>query len=285
MRWLLLLSFFAILLTVSCSKVPSAESDSTEPDKTDSLKQAKNKEIQNFWTAYRQATKNRIAGSWQEAINGYTAALEINNLHEDALYYLGNMHLELSEYNKAVESWNKLLQANPMSSRAHYQLGKLFINKEATNYFDLARATIEFEKTAEINRDFLQPVLHLGQISLIKGDYKDSREKLQIILGSDNKNVEALFLLGYMDFSEDNVESALTFFRQAMEFSVKLAPIKGVKGEGDTKTGESLERGVSQSIFFEYYKNLSLDKNVDIEAEMQLHYTKMNNFIFQLQNL
>ena len=285
MRWLLSLVFFSILLAVSCSKVPSAESDNPAPDKTDSLTQVKNKGIQNFWTAYRQATKNRFAGLWQEAIDGYTTALEINNLHEDALYYLGNMHLELGEDHQAEESWNKLLQVNPQSSRAHYQLGKLFLNKEATDFFDLERATMEFEKTAEINRDFLQPVLHLGQIFLIKGNYEDSREKLQIILGSDYKNVEALFLLGYMDFRQGDLENALTFFKQAMENSVKLAPIKGVKGEGDTKTGESLEREVSQSIFFEYYKNLSPDKNIDIEAEMQLHYTKMNNFIFQLQNL
>ena len=100
------MSFFSILLAVNCSKVPSAESDIVESDKTDSLTQAKNKEIQDFWTAYRQATKNRFAGSWQEAIDGYTAALEINNLHEDAIYYLGNMHLELSEYNKAEEKFN-----------------------------------------------------------------------------------------------------------------------------------------------------------------------------------
>ena len=89
----------------------------------------------------------------------------------------------------------------------------------------------------------------------------------------------------YAEQTEGDLEKAVTNFKKATEFSVKLAPIKGVKGEGDTKTGESLERGVSQSIFFAYYRNLSPDKNVEIEAEMQLHYTKMNNFIFQLQNL
>lgn len=285
MKWLMFFGVTSVLLAVSCSNVPPAESDGEATDKTDTLKTAKNKEIQNFWTVYRQATKNRFAGLWQEAIDGYTVALEINSSHEDALYYLGNMHLELSEYHKAEESWIRLLQVNPQSSRAHYQLGKLYLNKDAIGFFNLDKATIEFQKTAEINRDFLAPVLHLGQISLIKGNYKESREKLQIILGSDYRNVEAFFLLGYMDFREGDMEKAVTNFSKASEFSVKLAPIKGVKGEGDTKTGESLERGVSQSIFFAYYKDLSPDKNVDIEAEMQVHYTKMNNFIFQLQNL
>jgi tetratricopeptide (TPR) repeat protein len=279
------LGVFAILVAVSCTKVPSADNETTVIDNTDSLALAKNKDIQNFWTLYRQATKNRFAGLWQEAIDGYTMALKINNQHKDAIYYLANMHLELSEYQKAEETWYKLLQVNPLSSRAHYQLGKLYLNKDAIKFFDLDKATIKFQKTAEINRDFLAPVLHLGQISLIKGNYKDSREQLKIILGSDYKNVEAFFLLGYIDFRQGDMEKAMTNFNKAREYSVKQAPIKGVKGEGDTKTGESLERGVSQSIFFDYYKNLSTDKNVEIEAEMKLHYTKMNNFIVQLKKL
>lgn len=285
MKWRMIFGVTLMLLAVGCAKVPSAETDSITTNKTDTLSLAKNREIKNFWTVYRQATKNRIAGLWQEAIMGYTLALEINNQHEDALYYLGNMHLELSEYNKAEESWHKLLQVSPSSSRAHYQLGKLYLNKDAIKFFDLEKAALEFQKTAEINRDFLMPILHLGQIALIKGNYQDSREKLQIILGSDYRNVEAFFLLGYMDFRQGQLEKAVTKFNKAREFSVKQAPIKGVKGEGDTKTGESLERGVSQSIFFEYYKNLSPDNNAEIEAEMQLHYTKMNNFILQLQKL
>jgi tetratricopeptide (TPR) repeat protein len=279
------LGVFAILVAVSCTKVPSADNETTVINNTDSLALAKNKDIQNFWTLYRQATKNRFAGLWQEAIDGYTMALKINNQHKDAIYYLANMHLELSEYQKAEETWYKLLQVNPLSSRAHYQLGKLYLNKDAIKFFDLDKATIKFQKTAEINRDFLAPVLHLGQISLIKGNYKDSREQLKIILGSDYKNVEAFFLLGYIDFRQGDMEKAMTNFNKAREYSVKQAPIKGVKGEGDTKTGESLERGVSQSIFFDYYKNLSTDKNVEIEAEMKLHYTKMNNFIVQLKKL
>lgn len=285
MKWIRFLIIISMLVAVSCSKAPSDESESTTTKKTDSLTLAKNKDIKNFWSVYREATKNRIAGLWHAAIDGYTMALEINGEHEDALYYLGNMYLELSEYQKAEEGWHKLLQVNSLSSRAHYQLGKLYINKDAIKFFDLNRAIIEFQKTAEINRDFLAPVLHLGQISLIKGNYKDSREKLQTILGSDYKNVEAFFLLGYMDFRQGEIEKAVTNFNKAREFSVKQAPTKGVKGEGDTKTGESLERGVSQSIFFEYYQNLSTDKKIEIEAEMRLHYTKMNNFILQLQKL
>ena len=99
--------FFSLLVALSCTKVPSADTENPSTNKTDSLTLIKNRDIQTFWTTYRQATKDRFDGLWQEAINGYIAALEINNTHEDALYYLGNMYLELSEYPKAEETWKK----------------------------------------------------------------------------------------------------------------------------------------------------------------------------------
>lgn len=285
MKIILLLETFVVLVVVSCSNVPPTELDSSTTNVTDSLTLSKNKGIKNFWIVYRKATKNRVERLWQNAIEDYISALELNSTHKDALYYLGNMYLELSEYNMAQESWNKLLEVNPSSSRAHFQLGKLYLNKKALKQFDLGKAKQKFQKTAEINRDFLQPVLHLAQISLIKNDYKDSSEKLQIVLGSDTKNIEALFLLSYISFKQGDMEKSVIYIKKAKEFSIPNTSTKGVKGEGDTKTGKSMEREISQSIFFEYYKDLEPDKNMEVEVEMQILFTKMNNFILQLQKL
>jgi tetratricopeptide (TPR) repeat protein len=285
MKWFWYFSVIALLLVAGCTKVPPAESESSVSGVIDSLTLSKNKEIKKFWTAYRKATKYRIAGSWQEAVKEYIIALEINNQHEDALYYLGNMYLELGQYDKAEDTWRKLLEVNPSSSRGHYQLGKLYLNKDATKFFNLTRAAQEFQTTTAINKDFIQPVLNLAQISLIQGDYHNSSEKLQTVLGSDNKNVEALFLQSYINFKQGDLELAIDYFKRAEEYSVQKTSIKGVKGEGETKSGESHARRVSQSIFFEYYKGLKADDSVEIEAEMQDRFTKMNNFIVQLQKL
>ena len=274
-----------LLLTIACSSGPSSESQ-REPDKqVDSLSVAKKKTIKDFWTFYRQATKDRIAGSWQEAVDGYAKALELNNDHEDARYYLANMYLELEDFNKAEENWNKLIALNTASSRAHFQLGKLYLNYEAIEFFDLAKATDKFQRTTDINQDFLQPLLHLAQISIIQGNYSDSLEKLRIVLGSDYKNVEALFLIGFIDYKNGNMEDATANYMKARELSMPQDPVNEIKGEGDTKTGKSLERAINQSIFVEYFENFEPDKRMEIEEEMKLRYSSLNNFIIQLQNM
>ena len=274
-----------LLLTIACSSGPSSESQREPDKKVDSLSVATKKSIKDFWTFYRQATKDRIAGSWQEAVDGYAKALELNNAHEDARYYLANMYLELEDFNKAEENWNKLIALNTASSRAHFQLGKLYLNYEAIEFFDLAKATDKFQRTTDINQDFLQPLLHLAQISIIQGNYSDSLEKLRIVLGSDYKNVEALFLIGFIDYKNGNMEDATANYMKARELSMPQDPVNEIKGEGDTKTGKSLERAINQSIFVEYFENFEPDKRMEIEEEMKLRYSSLNNFIIQLQNM
>ena len=70
-----------LLLTISCSKKQSSEEDTNNSMKSDSLTLSKKKDIKDFWAYYRQATKSRIAGSWQEAVEGYIKALELNRDH------------------------------------------------------------------------------------------------------------------------------------------------------------------------------------------------------------
>lgn len=282
-KWLY--GVISLLFVVGCLKQSPTENERNDTHKSNSLTIAKKKEIQDFWTHYRQATKKRIAGSWQEAANGYSDALELNANHEDARYYLANMYLELNELDKAEENWNKLLEINPSSSRAHVQLGKLYLNHEAIQFFDLEKASEKFQKAIEINQDFLQPVLHLAEIFIIQGKYTDSREKLLIVLGSNDKSVEAWFLMGFIDYKNGDKKGAGNNFMKARELSIPQNPVNQVKGEGDTKTGHSMERAINQSIFLAYFKSFELESGKKMEDQMQIRYAELNNFIIQLQAL
>lgn len=281
MKWSLLL----LVIAVGCSKRSHDNSTTISLTQSDSLSISKKKEIQDFWSIYRQATKDRIEKSWQKAVVGYSKALEINNTHEDAIYYLANMYLELKEFDKAEENWNKLVELNPASSRANYQLGKLYFNKEAANHFDLDKATWRFQKSIEINQDFLQPVLNLAQIALIEGNYTECNKKLQLVLGSDDKNIEALYLLGYLNYIQGDMENALDNYNKSKRFSLLKISTKHIKGEGDTKSGKSLERAVNQTIFSDFLMELKNESNLADKDEMQVHFNKMSNFIIQLKNL
>ena len=165
------------------------------------------------------------------------------------------------------------------------QLGKLYFNYKSVEYFNLEQADLKFQKAIDINQDFLQPVLNLAEIAIIQENYLASQERLRVVLGSDDKNIEAWFLMGFIDFKNGNKKDANTKFIKACELAVPQNAENGVTGEGDTKTGKSLERGINPSIFDEYFKNLQLDSAMEVEQFMQIRYTQLNNFIVELQNI
>ncbi|MEX0600534.1 MAG: tetratricopeptide repeat protein, partial [Rhodothermales bacterium] len=70
-----------------------------------------------FWQLHRQAGAERIAGNYERAIRLYKAALELDPRHEDALYYLSNVYLELGRLADAERTLQRLTEAYPANAR------------------------------------------------------------------------------------------------------------------------------------------------------------------------
>ena len=73
-------------------------------------------QVLRFWELYREATDHRVAGRTREAASTYESALELKDDHEDALYYLGNMYVELDEHavggaRRGDASWRSAVRA------------------------------------------------------------------------------------------------------------------------------------------------------------------------------
>lgn len=232
-------------------------------------------DIKSFWETYRKATSLRMAGNYTEAVVNYEKALTLNNAHEDAIYYLGNMYLELKEYKKAQQTWEKLVTTNPNSARAHYQLGNLYFLYKDSDYFNLPKAAVEFKKTIAINKDFLQPLLYLGQIALFEGQDEEAQQNLSLVLVSNEKNTEAHLLNGYIAWKKGNADKARSSFSLAISNTATKAPTKGIPGEGDTRAGVSLERSLNRSPFFSFTQKLS-DTGLD---SLDIFYRDLDTFI------
>lgn len=193
--------------------------------------------VREFWDIYRQATDYRIAGNTKSAAESYARALDLNPQHEDALYYLGNMYLELGRYPEAQTTWEHLVLVNPRSSRAHSRLGDLHFCLEPGAPTDLTQAEADFRRALDINREETGPVLHLGEIALVRGSLTDARRYLDAVIGANSESVEAHFLKGYVAWREGDRRQAAALFAKAVELARPPAPAGGVSGEGDTKRG------------------------------------------------
>ncbi len=270
-----------ILLTYLKNK-PSAENDTSEKPQKDL---ADKKQIRDFWQYYRQATQYRIAGDWQNAASDYKKALQINDRHEDALYYLGNMHFVTGKYHEAEKNWKQLLETNPKNTRAHFRLGYLYLSHDLEAFFDISKAETEFQKTLELNKEETAPLLYLGQIFLLRGQDNEAKKYFSDVIRSNFKSVEAHLLLGYIYWKEGDTDDAYMLFSNAIEYSKQQKPKKNdVIGEGDTKAGISYINTADHSIFYTFLQKLAmLEGN---RTEMNAEYRKLKTFLAQInQNI
>ncbi|MCK5209531.1 MAG: tetratricopeptide repeat protein, partial [Cyclobacteriaceae bacterium] len=204
----------------------------------------------------------------------YEKALEIDNDHEDARFNLGNMYLELKQYEKAEKCWIDIVEVNPNSARSHMQLGRLYLAFERTETFDIDKAKNEFLKTFEINKVVTGPLMLLGHVALLKGEENVAKDYFKSVVGSDIKNVEAYFLLGYIEWKNGHLAKAQEIFNKAVTLSAPEKAIQGTLSEGDTKDGISYLRSLNESLFHEYFKDLFEIENK--EAQMNERYNRMD---------
>ncbi len=193
--------------------------------------------IRRFWETYRLATEHRIAGRSREAADAYTRALALNPEHQDALYYLGNMDFDLGNLAAAEHAWQRLVEIDPTSARAHSQLGTLYFCVGEQEMLQPERATAEFQRALTINREETGPLLRLGEIALVLGDLENALSYFDAVVGSDYSSVEAHFYKGYIAWKAGALDRASELLAAATRHAQPAEPAEGVPGEGDTRAG------------------------------------------------
>lgn len=240
--------------------------------------------IREFWEIFRGATAHRIAGRIGAARDAYRRALELNPRHEDALYYLGNMELELGHYDEAHSAWARLVQLNPGSARAHSRLGDLYACTDSGAPRAFAKAEAEFRRALELNREETGPLLRLGQIALMRGHLGDAISPLTAVIGSHSRSVEAHFLKGYVAWKHAQPDSAAALFRTAVALARPTPPIQHLPGEGDTKRGlaPALAQTSRCRVFDAQIERLSSVDSGSVSTKMNELYRQLDARLAQL---
>ena len=270
---LVLFAAITVLKSRPASVAPSGAADaSTVTEK---------EEVQRFWALYRQATDHRMAGRLEEAAATYREAIALNDGHEDALYYLGSMYLELRDFGSAREAWERLASLNPNSARAHARLGDLYFCLEPDTLLDLDAAEAAFTRAMNLNKEETGPLLRVGQIALIQGHLPEAQSYFEAVTGSNYKSVEAYFLGGYIAWKQGAVRQAATHFAEAVRQAQPDKPPQGVLGEGDTKAGGNLMASGASSCqaFQSYLDDLARLQETPRPLPMNQRYQELDQFL------
>ena len=238
------------------------------------------RQTQQFWQLYRGATQHRTAGDSRRAAEEYRQALDLNPEHEDALYYLGSMHFELGEFREAELTWQRLTEVAPTGSRGFSRLGSLYFCFEQDQYFDLAQAQRSFEQALAINSEETGPLLHLGQIALVRGDHDRALEYFDAVTATNFRSVPAFYFKGYIAWRAGDTAAAEELFRQAAQHQGPMQPVEGVLSEGDTRSGEAILAQSGQCRAFQSHtENLPSPEDPNLRGFMRDRYTTLDTFL------
>jgi tetratricopeptide (TPR) repeat protein len=224
------------LLATGCGVDEQASRDAADHDP---VATAERQRVTDFWAAFREATQLRLDGRFEEALAAYERALEHDPRHEDALYYLGNVHLELENWTEARIAWRRLTETNPSSSRAFSQLGTLAMCRPAAPVFNLSDARSAIERAHELNPEETGPTLRLGQLALLLGQPDAAGDHFDAVTGSNYSSREAYYLKAYAEWMAGRGDDGLAELNNALD-EIDAMPSAPVMGEGDTRTGRVL---------------------------------------------
>jgi hypothetical protein len=196
--------------------------------------------VQDFWRLYREATVLRSEHQNDRASDAYARALELNPVHEDALYYYGSMRLELGDFVSAERAWRKLLEVNPSSARAHSELGSLYLCLDSAAPFNPDSAVRHFERAHEINKEETGPLVRLGEVALLRGDLASAKTRFETVLATHAASSVTRFYMGYVEWKNGHTPLAAKQFAAAVAAAKSGAQSAPAPSEGDTKRGAAV---------------------------------------------
>jgi tetratricopeptide (TPR) repeat protein len=241
-------------------------------------------QVLRFWELYREATDHRVAGRIREAASTYESALELKDDHEDALYYLGNMYMDLGEHGSAEQAWRRLVEISRSSARAHSRLGDLYRCADLDEFFDLDAAEAEFRLALDINREDAGPLLQLGQVALLSGDITQALDYFEAVIGSHYSSVDAHFFRGYIAWKAGDTQRARESFARAVGLARPEEP-DGMSREGDTRAGSS-PMVVSSSMcrgLRAHTEDLRAVEPSTAEAEAEQSYRRLDQYLDEVR--
>ncbi|MBL8842677.1 MAG: VCBS repeat-containing protein [Planctomycetes bacterium] len=224
-----------------------------------------------FFALLDRAGELRIAGEMMGAAQRYREALALQPGHEDSLYYLGNCLLEIGHEREAIAQFEALLRANPESSRACMQIGRVRLPGGDSTQDDLAAAEEAFERAHAINGEESGPVVALGVVALLREDLAAADRAFADAAMLNLKSVEARYLRSYVAWLAGRREPAAALLAEAHAIAIGTPPVTAkVVGEGDTRSGKALTAVPLDKATtpLERWKSLA-QRAPDVDAEFQ----------------
>ena len=245
--------------------------------------------------AYRNIGIIQFAkGANDQALSNFQQALKYNPNHTDLNYFIGICLNNIGEFQKAIESFNKLQKIDPENIPNKLKIAVIFYNlgmwdnAEKINrsilvkkprYADVhyhlglsllsqgkaTEAVRSFEKALKINPNYVNAQLKLSIAQACQGQFEKAFKNLNEILKMHPDYADVNYLLGILKGECKETETAIKYLKKAVELNPKFknAQIKLIMFYCEKGQIDSAIRQINEAVrFYPEDKQLNSAKNL-----------------------
>lgn len=172
----------------------------------------------------------------------FREALEMDQRHEDSLYYLANCLAAGGDAAGAVAELEKLARVNPQSHRALQRKGELLASS-ATSRAQFLAARAPLEAALRLNSEETGTLVLLGEVDLALGDLRTADQQFTHACQANARAANAWFLRGYIAWRRKDEREAAAMLAAARKALGPDWKPRGAALEGDVKRSMYKEAG------------------------------------------
>lgn len=149
---------------------------------------------------------------FEQAIQLWQKALEVNPQEIELLYSLGIINFELKKYDESINFLQKLLDLSPGHYKAMLILGTAFIKKR-----DFDKAEEYIQKSIEINSEQKLAYINLGAVYSVQKNFTDGIKMFNKVVDKYPTEVRAHLGLAKIYAILDKTDEANGYFKKVIE--------------------------------------------------------------------
>ncbi len=154
---------------------------------------------------------------YDQAIQSYTAALEIWPDYAEARVGLGDARQAKGQFDEAIAEYKKALALEPENARVHYGMGKIYYNEKQLYH----EAVAEYKQAIALDPRLLDAYLNLGEMYQEKGLYEEAVASYRHVLSVEPKHPGATYGLA-LSYERLDVKKAMEQWERYIELATSL---------------------------------------------------------------
>ena len=182
---------------------------------------------------FYQGNAKYYLGKYEDAIEGYSEAIELSPKIANAYNNRGNAKSALGDYKEAIKDYNKELELNPQFAGAYYNRGTANSSLEKHK-----EAIKDFDKAIALNPKYADAYHNRGTAKSSLGEYQEAINDFDKAITLNPQNAEAYNNRGLSKSRLGKDEEAIKDYDQAIEIDPQFAGAYHNRGVSKGKLGD-----------------------------------------------